>query len=442
MGDYSKPLSEDDLLVNFEQIHPLMNATMAANASAKCLYCYDAPCVAACPSDVDIPLFIKQIGSGNVLGAAKTIYSTNYFGQICGKVCPTEVLCEGACVFNEQDITPVEIGALQTFACNEAIRSDLTIAKNVESNNKKIAVIGAGPSGIACACELCSMGYEVDVFEARERPSGLALHGTAPYKILNREVKEELDYLETQFGFTLKLIHPVHNPSELEGDYSAVFLGIGLGRTRLLQIPGEEIKGNYLASEFIEQVKLDALSVDPGQNVLVIGGGNTAMDAASESARLGAERVTIAYRRGKESMSAYEFEFALTQKVGVSALFNVNPVRVIGEESVTGVEFVNTVQEGGSIRIIEGSSFRVKCDVVINATGQEKLLEFLSKIDGLRVDGKGRIQINEYGQTENPMYFAAGDAVNGGAEVVNAVAEGKITAKGIDRWLRRAAHIN
>jgi len=435
MAEYKRLGTEEDVLLNFEQIHPLMDASIAAVASARCLFCYDAPCVEACPSDIDIPMFIRQINSGNVMGAAKTIYSANYFGQICGKVCPTEVLCEGACVYNEQDVLPVEIGRLQTYACNQAIKSDFPLAELTESNNKKVAVIGAGPSGIACACELRTLGYDVDVFEAKSEPSGLALHGTAPYKILNQEVRDELDYLKQEFGFTLKLNHPVHNPGALESEYSAIFLGIGLGKTRTMQIPGEEKHGSYFASEFIEQVKINPLTAFPGQKVVVIGGGNTAMDAASESARLGVETIILAYRRNKESMSAYEFEFDLTQRAGVQSMFNVSPVRVLGDEKVTGVEFKRTEQLDGKLRLIEGSNFVIECDAVIRATGQQKLLEFLNKIKGIEFDNSRRIVVNELGQTGNGQYFAAGDAVNGGAEVVNAVAEGKRAALGIDMWL-------
>ena len=435
MSEFKRPVTETDLLTNFEQIHPLMDASVAAKASARCLFCYDAPCVTACPSGIDIPMFIRQINSGNVMGAAKTIYSANYFGQICGKVCPTEVLCEGACVYNEQDVLPVEIGALQTFACNKAIRSDYSLANLAISNNKKIAVVGAGPAGIACACELRTLGYEVDVFEAKAKPSGLALHGTAPYKILNEEVLEELDYLRRQFGFDLKLNHRVSDPAMLESDYSAIFLGIGLGKTRAMQIPGEDIQGSYCASEFIEQVKLNPLSTFPGQTVVVIGGGNTAMDAASESARLGAESVILAYRRDKNSMSAYDFEYALTTKVGVKSMFNVTPVKIVGDDKVTGIEFIRTIQNYGKLEVIKGSNFTIECDAVIHATGQEMMVQFLNKVKGIELANRSRIVTCESGQTGNPMHFAAGDAVNGGAEVVNAVAEGKQAAIGIDRLL-------
>lgn len=435
MAEYKRPTTEEEVLVNFEQIHPLMDASVAAKKSARCLFCHDAPCITACPTGIDIPMFIRQINSGNVMGAANTIYSANYFGQICGKVCPTEVLCEGACVYNEQDIAPVEIGALQTFACNKAIHSNYPLGRLAKLNNKKIAVIGSGPSGIACACELRKLGYDVDVFEAKSKPSGLALYGTAPYKILNREVTEELKYLEEQFGFNLKLNHMVSDPMALQAEYEAVFLGIGLGKTRSLGIPGEELVNSHCASEYIEQVKLYPLTAHTGNKVLVIGGGNTAMDAASESARLGAETVIIAYRRDRESMSAYDFEYTLAKDAGAKSMFGVSPVRILGDEKVEGVEFMRTAQLDGKLEAIVDSNFVVECDVVIRATGQKKLIEFLGKIDGLELDRKDRIIVNDNGQTTNPKFFAAGDAVNGGAEVVNAVAEGKLAAKGIDRWL-------
>jgi len=435
MAEYARPVTEEDLQINFEQINPIMDASIAAKASARCLFCHDAPCVTACPTGIDIPMFIRQISSGNVMGAAKTIYSANYFGQICGKVCPTEVLCEGACVYHEQDVLPVEIGALQTFACNQAIHSNYSLSDIPKSNNKKVAVIGAGPSGIACACELRTLGYDVDVFEAKAEPSGLALHGTAPYKILNQEVREELDYLRREFGFALKLNCPVSDPMSLEPDYAAIFLGIGLGRTRAILIHGEDKEGIYSATEFIEEVKLRPLSIFPGQTVVVIGGGNTAMDAASESSRLGAESVILAYRRDKKSMSAYDFEYALASNAGVKSMFNAAPVKIIGDNKVTGIEFMRTTQINEILEMVEGSNFTIKCDTVIKGTGQEKLTTFLGRIEGVELDGKDRIVVSEYGQTGNMMYFAAGDAVNGGVEVVHAVAGGKKAAIGIDKWL-------
>ncbi len=437
MSEFQRPLSESDLQENFSQLHPIMDLTMAHYASARCLYCYDAPCITACPTGIDIPLFIRQIRTNNLDGAARTIYSSNYFGQICGKVCPTEVLCEGACVYNEQDLLPVEIGALQTYACNHAIENGSVLFTPSASNGKKVAVIGAGPAGIACACELRLHGYIVDVFEAKSLPSGLAVHGTAPYKIENHEVLDEVQYLIDQFQFNLHCDSHVdfERLQKMELDYDAIFLGIGLGETRALQVRGEDLEGCIGATEFIEQVKLNPFNAYPGDRVIVIGGGNTAMDAASESARLGSTDVLLAYRRSQAEMSAYDFEYDLAKTTGVSALFHVIPIEILGKEHVEGVVFAKVEDRNGSIQHIEGSEFVIPCDTVIKATGQSKMIGLLSQIDELQFDTIGRIIVNEYGQTTNPKYFAGGDAVNGGAEVVNAAAEGKRAAIGIHAYI-------
>ncbi len=437
MSEYIKPKSQSDLEENFAQLHPTMDVTMAHYASARCLYCYDAPCISACPTGIDIPLFIRQIRTQNLEGAAKTIYASNYFGQACGKVCPTEELCEGACVYNEQDLEPVEIGALQAYACNHAIENNSVLFTPGTSNGKRVAAIGAGPAGIACACELRLYGYTVDVYEAKALPSGLAVHGTAPYKIENAEVLDEVRYLQEQFQFNLYCNSPVDAEKllQLEGEYDAVFLGIGLGETRSLGIPGEDLEGCVGATEFIEKVKLDPLSVDPGEHVIVIGGGNTAMDAASESARLGATDVLVAYRRSRAEMSAYDFEYDLTKESGVRAMFNIAPVKILGKDKVEGVRFIRTEYRDDSLQMIPDSEFMIVCDRVIKATGQSKHKDLLSKVDGVQRDTAGRLVVDSNGQTTHPKYFAGGDAVNGGAEVVNAAAEGKKAAAGIHYYL-------
>lgn len=438
MSEYQRPTTLSELEENFGQLHPTMDATMAHYASARCLYCYDAPCITACPSGIDIPLFIRQIRTNNVDGAARTIYSSNYFGDICGKVCPTEVLCEGACVYNIQDQAPVEIGALQSYACTHAIENGSVLFSPAASNGKKVAIIGAGPAGIACACELRLHGYTVDIFEAKSAPSGLALHGTAPYKITNHEVLDEVAYLMDQFQFNLKFDHRIDIEAlqGIENNYDAVFLGIGLGETRALQVRGEDLEGCIGATEFIEQVKLDPMSAYPGDRVVVIGGGNTAMDAASESARLGAKEVLLTYRRSQAEMTAYDFEFDLAQTAGVRAFFNVVPIEILGKHRVEGVVFANVEIDNGTLKQIDGSEFVISCDAVIKATGQSKMVGLLSQIIGIELDTIGRINVNENGQTSNPKYFAGGDAVNGGAEVVNAAAEGKRAAVGIVEYLK------
>ncbi len=437
MAEFKAPTTEKEVEAQFDQIKPDMNATMAHYESSRCLFCFDAPCVQACPTSIDIPLFIRQINTANVKGAAKTIFSSNYFANTCGKVCPTEVLCEGACVYNHQDVKPIEIGRLQSFASQLAIDQDITLFKPAPTTGKKVAIIGAGPAGISAACELRLHGHEVTIFEAKTQPSGLALHGCAPYKVTNKEVLEEMAYLEKQFGYKVVYNSPIGKTDleKLEKDYDAVFLGIGLGDTREVKIPNEKIQGCHGATEFIEKVKLEPLKAPVGNRVVVIGGGNTAMDAASESARLGAGLVILAYRRKKEDMAAYEFEYDLAKGAGVKGMFNVNPVEVLGTDKVTGIKLIQTKEVNGKLENVAGSEFDLPCDMVVFATGQEKQKSFLSMIPGLELDGKGRIKTNEHFQTTNPKFFASGDAVNGGAEVVNACGEAKKAAQGMHAFL-------
>ena len=440
MAEYTRPSNPEELQDNFAQIKPLMNATMAYYESARCLYCFDAPCVQACPTGIDIPLFIRQINTGNVDGAAATIYASNYFGNACGKVCPTEVLCEGACVYNHQSVNPIEIGRLQSFATRQAISKNLPIAQKAAATGKKVAIIGAGPAGISCACELSNLGYEVIIFEAKSQPSGLALYGCAPYKVTNEELMEEMKYLQQQFGFDIRYNQAISSNADLEKleqEYDAIFLGIGLGETSSIGIPGEELANSVGATEFIETIKIDALQTPVGNKVIVIGGGNTAMDAASESARMGAEEVILAYRRAKDNMRAYEFEYDLAKEVGVKGLFNASPVAILGENKVEGVRFTRTEVVDGLLVSVPDSEFDISCDMVIRATGQSKKVSFLEQISGLQLDSRDRIKVNPSTfQTTNPRYFASGDAVNGGAEVVNACAEAKIAAKGIHQFLQ------
>ena len=438
MAEYKIPLNEQDFEANFAQIKPLMNANEAYYESGRCLFCYDAPCVTACPTSIDIPLFIRQINSGNVNGAAKTIYDSNYFGNACGKVCPTEVLCEGACVYTNQGVKAIEIGRLQNYATDKVISANKLLYKTVPKNGKKIAIIGAGPAGISCACELVSMGYHATIFEAKSLPSGLTVHGVAPYKITNEEVLAEIKYLQQQFDFEVKYNSPIETADlqKLDAEFDAIFLGIGLGKTARLNIPGEDLENCIGAVEFIEQLRLNHADVYVGEEVIVLGGGNTAMDAASESSRMGAFNVTLSYRRGQAEMGAYDFEYELAKHAGAQGLFNVQPIEITGTDKVTGVKFIRTESLNGKMNTIPGSEFIMPCDMVIKATGQEKRKNLLQQIPGLELAPNGVILTNEETyQTTNPKYFAAGDAVNGGMEVVNAANEGKLAAIGIHHFL-------
>ncbi len=416
-----------------------MNATEAFVESSRCLFCYDAPCMKACPTHIDIPLFIKQIHTGNVDGAAKTIYDMNWMGNACGKVCPTQVLCEGACVYNHAHVKPLEIGRLQNFATHQAIVAGKALYKKGTPTGKKVAIIGAGPAGLSCACELSLLGYDVDIFEAKTRPSGLTAHGTAPYKITNEEALAEVDYLQQQFGFTIQYSKPIETKQELldlEKGYDAIFLGIGNGPTSAMNIPGEALDNVIGAVEFVEALRFQKHQLKVPKSVVVLGGGNTAMDAASESARMGAEEVHLAYRRSKDEMGAYSFEHDLATSAGVKSLFNTTPKAILGTDKVTGVRFVKTALENGKLIELPNSEFTINCDLVIKATGQAKHGSFLQQIKGLELDASKRIKINHNThQTGNPKYFAGGDAINGGAEVVNAAYEGKQAALGIHQFL-------
>jgi len=440
MAEFSIPTTAQEFAENFAQLKPTMSRNEALYESARCLFCFDAPCITACPSGIDIPQFIRQINSGNVTGSARTIYEANYFGNACGKVCPTEVLCEGACVYNLQEVKPIEIGRLQSYATTQAIVENKKLFAPGPANGKRVAVIGAGPAGISAACELRALGYEVVVFEAKAQPSGLTLYGVAPYKITNEEALAEMAYLQGQFGYEVRYNAPITGRADLaalEAEYDAIFLGIGLGATSALGLPGEDKAGCVGAVEFIEELRQRQAGTAVGCTVVVLGGGNTAMDAASEAARLGAESVVLAYRRGKDEMGAYPFEYDLAKGVGVRGLFNVAPLEILGEEYVTGVRFIRTAVEDGRVREVPGTEFTQPCDMVIKATGQARQTHFLHHVPGLELDGRGRIVADAVGQTTNPQYFTSGDARNGGAEVVNAAAEAKVAARGIHAFLSK-----
>jgi len=439
MPEFRPPKSEREFHKNFEQIKPSMSETEAHYESSRCLFCYDAPCTEACPTSIDIPLFIRQINTGNLNGSARTIYSSNYMGRVCGYVCPVDVLCEGACVFTKQKIKAIEIGRLQAFASNHFIKEKIPIAVPAKDNGKKAAIIGAGPAGISCACELRTMGFQVDIFEAKSHPSGLIIYGVAPYKITNTDVLEEMDYLEKQFGYDTHYNTPILTKDDLkriDSEYDAVFLGIGLGSTTEIGIPGEHLKNCVGAVEFIENMKMEKHQTKIGKKVIVLGGGNTAMDAASECSRFGAERVVLCYRRSVNEMRAYWFEYDLAKSAGSSGVFQVVPIEITGKDAVEGIKFAKSETKDGRVTVVPGSEFIEPCDMVIKATGQAKFQDFLDLIDGIKTDEMGRIVINTAnGQTSNPKYFSGGDAVNGGKEVVNAAADGKIAAKGIRKYL-------
>ncbi|MBJ7327445.1 MAG: NAD(P)-dependent oxidoreductase [Chthoniobacterales bacterium] len=410
-------------------------ATIEAN---RCLFCYDAPCIMACPTGIDIPSFIKKIANGNPTGSARTILTANVLGASCARVCPTEVLCEGACVVLDLEGDPVKIGRLQRYATDHVFEHHIDVLHApAKKNGRKIAVLGAGPAGLGCAAELAQLGYEVTVFDKKKAGGGLNTYGIAYYKMrpeISLEEVEMIGRLGVKFRYETEIGQSI-TAADLEKDYDAIFLGLGLGGANRLDIPGEDLPGVVDALEFIEWIHTRPLHEVPvGRRVAVLGCGNTAIDAVTQSKRLGAEVATIIYRRGAEDMPAYDFEYELAKNDGATFLFHTIPTEVLAENGhVHALRLATTEMRDGKVSVIPGSERVERFDLVLKAVGQEKQATFFGKIfPGLKVDRKGRVEHNaETMQTSLPKVFVGGDCANGGREVVNAVAEGKKAARGI-----------
>jgi dihydropyrimidine dehydrogenase (NAD+) subunit PreT len=421
---------------NFAELkRPLVREEARVEAS-RCLYCYDAPCVKACPTHIDIPRFIRQIAAADPLGSGATILEANALGHSCARVCPVEVLCEGDCVYHDWHEKPIQIARLQRHATDAVHASDELPFQAGTDTGKRVAVVGAGPAGVACAVYLRRLGHAVTIFEKREIPGGLNAFGVAEYKMDGKTSREELRLL-FRLGCGVKTGAAVDSvlAAKLLKDFDAVFLGVGLAGTRGLGIPGEDLAGVVDALSFIERVKTHDSKL-PGSSAatVVIGGGNTAIDAATQSRRTGAAKVILAYRRGAEDMSAYDFEVALARADGAELLLNAAPRRIVGKKKVEGVEFVRTKTVKGRL-VEEKKTFTVPCDRVIKAIGQRKD-KSVGDSFGVALNDDGTIQVDARTlRSSRPNVFAGGDMVNGGKEVVNAAADGKRAAWGIHQAL-------
>ncbi len=445
MKNLAPKLSLKEYENNFAEIHPPFNPLTAKTEAERCLYCFDSPCTNACPTHIDIPTFIKKISTDNLLGSAKTILESNWVALTCAKACPVEVLCEGACVYNNKGEKPIEIGKLQRFAMDYYYKNPTTnIFSFPNRKNKSVGIIGSGPSGLACGAELKLLGYDVTIYESNNTPGGLNTWGIAPYKTRRKDSLKEVKLIKS-LGVKIKTgirIGETISIENLLNKHDAIFLGVGLGESAGLEIPGEKLKGVYNAINFIESVKLENWSsVKVGKRVAIIGAGNTSIDAATEAKRLGAEQVYIIYRRDTSQMSAYDFEFLLAKKDEIVFYFNTAPKKIIGKKFVEGIECVKTklVSNGSKgkskLTIIPKSEFIIPVDMVIKAIGQKPHNNFLNSIKGLKLkDGKVVVNKKNY-QTGNPNIFAGGDCINGGKEVVNAAFDGKMAAHGIDEYL-------
>ena len=435
-ADPMPALAPEQLERNFAEIAPPLTPDAALLEANKCLYCFDAPCTQACPTHIDVPSFIKKIASGNLRGSARVILDANPMGHSCARACPVDVLCEGACVLNDRDEEPIKIALLQRHSTDWALDHEYQPFAAGAARKERVAIVGAGPAGLSCARDLRRMGYAVTIFEERGHPGGLNSFGIAEYKmrlpIALAEAKMVLD-LGAELKTGVRVGRDV-SFEQLRKDYDAIFVGIGLGATRRLGIPGEDLIGVSDALVFIDHLKSNPYSKTRiGRNVVVVGAGNTAIDAATQAKRLGAEHVMIVYRRGAEDMSAYEYEYELAKKDGCEFRFNTVPKKVIGNGKVAGLECVRSelgpagADGKRAFNEVQGSTHVVECDTILRALGQLPRDE-TAKSFGLRASGARLV-------SDNPKVFVGGDCGNGGAEIVNAAAEGVQAAKRIHELL-------
>jgi glutamate synthase (NADPH/NADH) small chain len=447
------PLDAEQIEENFADLNPAMSRAEALVEANRCLYCYDAPCMHACPTHIDVPSFIKKIASGNLMGSARVIFDANPIGATCARVCPVEVLCEGACVEKTLLQKPIEIGRLQRYATDHALGNERQIFSRGESNGKSVGVVGSGPAGLSCASYLARLGYDVTVYEKREKAGGLDTYGMAEYKMPQSVSLAEVERVAAM-GVKFLLNTWIWNKSEspassgVQGDgstssdipgnaqivsfsdldewHDAIFIGAGLGATNKLAIPGEDSDGVFDALHFIEKIKSrDWSSVPLGKTVAVVGAGNTAVDAVTQAKRLGAERVLMVYRRAEKDAPAYDYEMELAHKDGIEFVWQAAPVGILAGENGSRLT-LRCERTDGSLTL-----FDIPCDMIIKAVGQTKMRTFFENVAGIALDDKGRVTVNEQMQTSNPKIFAGGDCANGGAEAVDAAQMGKLAAQGI-----------
>ena len=432
-------LSNEALAQNFADLHVPLEPHEVRVAADRCYFCYDAPCVTACPTDIDIPLFIRQISTDRSESAAKTIFDMNILGGMCARVCPTEVLCEQACVREVSEGKPVEIGRLQRYATDTLMTKNIHPFNRAASTGKKVAVVGAGPAGLSCAHRLALKGIDVTIYDTRSKAGGLNEYGIAAYKSTNDFAAKEVAWLLSIGGITIENNKRLGVDMTLDGlssDFDAVFLSVGLGGVNALSMSSEDDTCMSDAVGFIETLRqaTDLASIPIGRNVVVIGGGMTAVDAAVQSKLLGAEQVTIAYRRGREAMSASRYEQDLAASHGVKLLFNVQPVTLETLEPSAALVLEYTATKDGRLTGT-GETMRISADQVFSAIGQT-----LATDGGLALDGR-KISVTGAGRTSRDRVWAGGDCASGGDDLtVTAVAEGRDAAMDIYATLMGGAN--
>ncbi|MCG3269053.1 NAD(P)-dependent oxidoreductase [Yoonia sp. I 8.24] len=427
-------LPSETVETHFADLHAPLAPHEASVAADRCYFCHDAPCMTACPTSIDIPLFIRQISTGTAEAAAKTIFDQNILGGMCARVCPTEELCEQACVREAAEGKPVEIGRLQRHATDKLMAKQSHPYDRAAATGKTVAVVGAGPAGLASAHRLAMLGHDVAMFDALPKSGGLNEYGIAAYKSTDDFAAREVDWLLGIGGITVengKRLGADLSLDQLQADFDAVFLAVGLGGVNALHTPGEDKNGVEDAVDFIKALRQssDLTKLPVGRDVVVIGGGMTAVDAAVQSKLLGAQNVTIAYRRGREGMSASSYEQDLAASKGVRLMFNVQPVALRGNGTVREVELEYTSDDGNGLKGT-GEMIRLQADQVFKAIGQT-----LETDAGLELSGR-KIAVTETGRTSVAGVWAGGDCASGGDDLtVTAVAEGRDAAMDIHATL-------
>lgn len=432
-------LDPEEINRNYAELHTPLTELQAIQESARCLFCHDAPCTEACPTDIDIPGFIRKIASGNVTGAAGTILSENIMGNTCGNVCPVEELCEQVCVKNTSEEKPVVIGQLQRYATDHLLENGIQPFNRATQSGKNIAVVGAGPAGLSCAHRLAMLGHNITVFESRDEPGGLNEYGLAAYKMLDDRAAREIAFILDIGGIDLvtgKTLGKDFDLAELRRQYDAVFIGLGHNYAKALAMDFEDVDGVYNAVDFIELIRQEELSTLPvGRQVVVIGGGNTAIDIAVQIKKLGAESVTMVYRRGFDEMGATEYEQQVAQTNGVLIRTHAQPHRILtSDDQLSAVEFEYTQTKTGGRPEGTGEIFELPADQLFKAIGQA--------LDATPLDGDeipelsgGRINVDEFQHTSLPDVWAGGDCTPGKDLTVTAVQDGKIAALSINEYL-------
>lgn len=440
MAITSNRLSKEQYAENFSDIHPPFETRDAALVEAnRCLFCYDAPCMKSCPTSIDVPKFIKQITTDNIKGSAHTIFVSNIMGAGCSKVCPVEKLCEGACVYNLMEEEPIPIAKLQRYSSEMAMAKNWQLFKRKESNGKKVAIVGAGPAGLSCAHVLSREGTDVTIYEKENEGGGLMTYGIAAYKVTPQFCNDEVNYILSIGGINVKYNQELGKNislEELQKNYDAVYLAFGVGLARQLDIPGEEMEGVVDAINFIYDIRSKGFDKIPvGDKVAVIGMGMTAIDAATQAKRLGAQEVTMLYRRTQEEMPCTEVELNIAKLDGCEIIWLAAPKEVLGTNGkVSGLksEVMKLGEPDASGRrspVSTGEEFTIDVDMVIKAAGQ---MPYEKLVGSNQLENKsGKIALKDKASTNIAGVFAGGDCVNGGKEVVDAVQAGKDGAAAI-----------